>query len=146
MSMKAVAGLIITQLEAITSPTTPSVVQKVPSQHGDDRPKKNATAWINLEPDTQTRSDEANQSTLRAYSFTAHYWYSSKKHSLEDTADLQMDMADALFDKLGHNNLAGEARYGIAYDDTETLTFEGGEDDDTTYVVRLPFLVWKQES
>ena len=67
-------------------------------------------------------------------------------HDLQDTADLQMDMSDAIMDKLGHNNLAGEARYGIAYDDTETLTFEGGEDDDTTYVVRLPFLVWKQES
>ena len=146
MSMKAVADLIITELSDITSPATPDTVLKVPSQHGDDRPRKKATAWINLEPGTQERSDEANQGTLRAYSFIAHYWYSSKKHDLQDTADLQMDMADALFDKLGHNNLAGEARYGIAYDDTETLTFDGGEDDDTTYVVRLPFLVWKQES
>ena len=146
MSMKAVADLIITQLAAITSPTTPDATLKVPSQHGNDRPKKNATAWINLEPATQERSDEANQGTLRGYSFIAHYWYSSKAHDLQTTADIQMDMADALYDKLGHNNLAGNARYGIAYDDTETLTFEGGEDDDTTYVVRLPFLVWKQET
>lgn len=146
MSMKAIADLCITELAAITSPTTPSVVQKVPSQHGDDKAKKNATAWINLEATTQERSDEPNQSTLRGYSFTAHYWYSSKKHSLEDTADIQMDMADALMDKLGHNTLAGNARYGVAYDDMDTATFEGGDDDDTTYKVSLPFIVWKQET
>jgi hypothetical protein len=145
MSMKSVADLCITELAAITSPVVPDAVQKVPSQHGDDRPRKNAKAWINLEPGTQERTDEANKSQLVGYSFIAHYWYSSKAHDLQDTADIQMDMADALFDKLGHNNLGGDARYGIAYDDTDTLTFEGGEDDDTTYVVRLPFLVWKQE-
>ena len=146
MSMKAVANLLITELGAITSPAVPDKVQKVPSQHGDDRPRKKATCWINLEADTQDRVDEANRSTLRGYGFIAHYWYSSKKHSLEDTADIQMDMADALLDKLMHNNLTGIARYGIANDDIDTTQFEGGEDDDTTYVVRVPFTVWKQES
>ena len=145
MSMKSTADLIITELEKITSPAVP-IVQKVPSQHGDDRPKsilKN-DCWINLEPDLQTRSDEPNKSSLRSYGFTAHFWYSSKRWSLEDTADIQMDMSDALYDALGHNTLAGNARYGIAYDDMDTLTFEGGEDDDTSYVVRLPFVVWRQ--
>ena len=145
MSMKACADLFITELKTITSPAVPSAVLKVPSQHGDDRPKKNATCWINLEPNMQDRSDEANQSSLRQYGFIAHYWYSSKKFSLEDTADIQMDMSDALLDKLAHNTLEGYARIGIAYDDMDTLTFEGGEDDDTTYVVRLPFTVWRQE-
>lgn len=147
MSMKSTADLIITQLSAITSPAAPSVVQKVPSQHGDDRPRNplDSDCWINLEPDTQERSDEPNKSALKQYGFTAHFWYSSKRWTLPATADIQMDMADALFDKLGHNTLAGNARYGIAYNDMETMTFEGGEDDDTTYVVRLPFIVWIQE-
>jgi len=145
MSMKACADLLVTELEAITSPSTPGAVEKVPSQHGDDRPKKNVQSWINLEADSQERSDEPNQSSLRAYSFVAHYWYSSKKHSLEDTADIQMDMADAVLDKLGHNKLEGYARIGIAYNDMDTTQFDGGEDDDTTYVVRVPFMVWRQE-
>lgn len=146
MSMKSTADLVITELAAITSPAAPNVVQKVPSQHGDDRPKNplDNDCWINLEPDSQTRSDEPNKSSLRAYGFIAHYWYSSKKWALTDTADLQMDMADALLDRLAHNTLAGNARIGIAYDDMDTLTFEGGEDGDTTYVVRLPFIVWRQ--
>ena len=145
MSMKACADLLITELEAIASPATPDSVEKVPSQHGDDRPKRNAQYWINLEAQTQERSDEPNQSSLRAYGFIAHYWHSSKKHSLEDTADTQMNMADALLDKLVHNNLGGYARIGIAYNDMDTTQFEGGEDDDTTYVVRVPFIVWRQE-
>ena len=147
MSMKSTADLIVTQLAAITSPAAPSKVQKVPSQHGDDRPRNPMTndCWINLEATGQDRSDEPNKSSLRAYTFVVHYWYSSKKWDLGDTADIQMDMADALFDKLVHNTLAGNARIGIAYDDMDTLTFEGGEDDDTTYVVRLPFTVWRQE-
>ena len=145
MSQKACANLLITELEGITSPTAPSAVEKVPSQHGDDRPKKNATCWINLEPSEQDRSDEPNQSSLRAYGFIAHYWYSSKAFKLEDTADVQMDMADALLDKLAHNTLEGYARIGIAYNDMDTTQFEGGEDDDTAYVVRVPFVVWRQE-
>ena len=145
MSQKACANLLITELEGITSPATPSVVRKVPSQHGNDIPSAIVTCWINLEAIDQDRSDEPNKSGLRGYGFMAHYWYSCKAHSLETTADVQMDMADALLDKLGHNTLGGYARIGIAYNDMDKTQYDGGEDDNTTYVVRSPFIVWRQE-
>lgn len=145
MAMKTAADLIVTALEGITSPTAPNRVQKVPPGHGDDRPRtaKNKS-WINLEAGIPELSDEPNKSELRGYVFTAHYWRSSTAKALSDTADILMDMTDALFDILAHNNLGGWARLGIAVDSYESDT-EGGEDDDTLYVVRLTFTVWRQE-
>jgi len=146
MAMKNAADLLVTQLESITSPSAPNKVQKVPPGHGDDRPRvaKNAS-WINLEPTGQDRSDEANRSGLRQFQFMAHYWVSSVKHDLADTSDIVMDMADSIMDKIQHNTLGGWARQGITVDTFES-EMQGGEDDDTLYVVRLGFTVWRQET
>jgi len=121
-------------------------VQKVPPGHGDDRLKsaKNKS-WINLEQGTPQLSDEPNGSMLRVYQFTAHYWRSSTQHDLRNAADLIMDMTDSLLDKLLHNTLGGWARHGIEANTYESTT-EGGADDDTLYVVRLTFTVWRQET
>jgi hypothetical protein len=145
--MKAGAALILVELAAISSPSAPDKVQLVPPGHGNDRPRgMKLGSWINLEPTGQDRSDEANKSGLRMYAFTAHFWLSSVKHGLDDTADTVMDMVDALEDKLQHNVLGGWARHGIMVGQFDSATLEGGEDDDTTYVVRLPFVVQKQET
>ena len=144
MAMKSASAAVITQLLTITSPSAPDKVQAVPPGHGDDRPKgARINSWINLEPIEQDRSDEANRSGLRQYRFTAHYWLSSVKHNLADTADTVMDMADSLMDKIQHNTLAGWARQGITVDTVDSA-MEGGDNDDTLYVVRLTFTVWKQ--
>ena len=146
MSMKAGAALILTQLAAITTPAAPSKTVQVPPGFGDRVPKgAKVESWINLEPTGQDRSDEANRSGLRQYQFTAHYWVRAVDNALTTTADTIMDMTDALMDKLAHNTLGGWARQGIEVADFKA-TMEGGGDDDTLYVVRLPFTVWKQET
>ena len=144
MSMKAGADLLVTLLSGLSP--APSKVVKVPPGHGDDVPRMaGGDYWVNLEPLIPGYSDEPNKSGLRKYRFTTHYWYSSVLHDISDTADVVMDMTDALLDKLQHENLGGWARHGIDVESYEG-DYAGGDDNDTLYVVRLTFTVERQET
>lgn len=145
MSIYEACDKLGTQLGSVAAPAAFSSVRVVPPGHGDDRhAARGAVSWCNIEPVSEAREDENNDSALITYTVRFSAWYAQHNADIKTTAQKLGTLAASCVAAIRHNSLGGWARYGIRQDEI-AITYETGEGDDLAYVVRGDVTIHRQE-